>query len=174
MWTLEKAVYGFRESPFLWSQERDARLEELRWKVGTTQYRLSRCASDSQVWKLLEVQAGKILILGVLVVCVDGFLLQTGDGPLRNAFLAALANVWTLAKEESLTTTNPITFLGIELVARANGDVFLHQQGFVKTILQKHEKSTAKGLPSVQIDKLPTEPDPPTPADLKALQQFFG
>ena len=31
LWTLDKAVYGLRESPALWAKERDERLEELRW-----------------------------------------------------------------------------------------------------------------------------------------------
>lgn len=34
LWTLEKAVYGPRESPALWSTERDSKLRQLEWVVG--------------------------------------------------------------------------------------------------------------------------------------------
>ena len=34
-WTLDRAVYGLRESLFLWAQERDKRLTDLRWTVET-------------------------------------------------------------------------------------------------------------------------------------------
>ena len=40
LWTFEKAVYGFRESPRLWSDERDKQLDLVRWNVGSTQYYL--------------------------------------------------------------------------------------------------------------------------------------
>ena len=35
LWTLDKAVYGLRESPRLWSDERDKQLTQVRWKVET-------------------------------------------------------------------------------------------------------------------------------------------
>jgi hypothetical protein len=56
---------------------------------------------------------------------VDDFLLQVTAGAMRDAFLASLASVWTLAKEEDFTVAHPITFLGIDIVLRPNGDVFL-------------------------------------------------
>ena len=172
LWTLDKAVYGLRESPYLWSQERDKQLSDLKWTIGSKTYKLSRCDSDSQVWRLVENQ--NKTILGLMVVYVDDFLLQTIEGPIRDGLLTALKKVWTLAKEETLTADHSITFLGIDLVRRVNGDVYLHQSEFVHSILKKHDKANAKGNPSVQIDKLPTEPDIPTPAELKSLQQFSG
>ena len=54
LWTLEKAVYGLRESPALWSAERDSKLRQLEWIVGKKTYYLRCCSSDSQVWMLTE------------------------------------------------------------------------------------------------------------------------
>ncbi len=113
-WTLEKAVYGLRESPLLWSQERDTQLTDLRWKVKVSStmersFRLQRCSSDSQVWMLREDHPGRNTLLGVLVVYVDDFLLQAKLGAMRDSFLAALGVIWTLAKEEILTQLHPIT-----------------------------------------------------------------
>ena len=51
-------------------------------------------------------------VLGVLVVYVDDFLLQTEEGKMRDSLLAELKKIWTLTKEETLTESHPITFLG--------------------------------------------------------------
>ena len=37
-WTLYKAVYGLRESPALWGEERDRTLRNLKWSVKNTTY----------------------------------------------------------------------------------------------------------------------------------------
>ena len=126
LWTLEKAVYGLRESPFLWSQERDTQLLALRWKVKERVFRLERCSADSQVWLLREDHPDRNTLLGVLIVYVDDFLLQVKGGPMRDAFLGALGALWKLAKEEILTVSNPITFLGIDIVLKPNGDCLLY------------------------------------------------
>ena len=172
LWTLDRAVYGLRESPALWSGERDAQLSKLRWKLYNREFLLERCTADSQLWKLQS--SGKNDILGMLVVYVDDFLLLAPLGDLRNALLAALNQVWTLTKEETLDGTKPLTFLGIDLTLKNNGDVLLSQEGFVNSILEKHLEKSSKGNKCVQIDKLPDDPDVPSPKDLKALQGFSG
>ena len=129
-WTLDKAVYGLRESPFLWSQERDKQLTMVRWTVDGKSYRLRQGDADSQLWYLQEDIPGTGKILGLLVVYVDDFMLQAPQGSLRDSFLAALGSAWILAKEETLSVSHPITFLGIELELRDNSDLFLHQKGY--------------------------------------------
>ena len=54
-WTLEKAVYGLRESPYLWGEERDKQLSALRWFVKNREFELKQCTGDSQVWVLKAV-----------------------------------------------------------------------------------------------------------------------
>ena len=165
-WTLDKAVYGLRESPCLWEGERDSKLEKLTWMVGKTKFCLKRCSADSQVWILKEDRPDRNALLGFLIVYVDDFLLQVSAGAMRDAFLASLASVWTLAKEEDLTVANPIIFLGIEIVLRPNGDVFLHQRRFLESLLTKHNMTKCKGNTCVQVDKPPEVLDLPTPAQL--------
>ena len=171
-WTLDRAVYGLRESPALWSAERDARLGEAVWTVGKATYHLRRCSSDSQLWVLTEKD--KNSILGLLTVYVDDFLLQAPEGKIRSAFLEKLKTVWTLTKEEVLSTTHPITFLGIEFEMRDNGDIFWHQQAFIKSLLDKYGMSQVKGNSCVQIDKALEDLDTPTDSALKSLQGYSG
>ncbi len=113
-------------------------------------------------------------ILGLLIVYVDDFLLQAPDGGIRSAFLEKLKTIWTLTKEEVLSPTHPITFLGIEMEMQKNGDIFLHQQAFITSLLEKYGMSQNKGNTCVQVDKVPAEPDVPTATVLKSLQGYSG
>ena len=80
-WTLIKAVYGCRESPRLWSEERDRQFLSLTCTVGDKTYYLKRCSGDSQLWILTCVDSSeKQVAHGVLVVYVDDFLLQAEVG----------------------------------------------------------------------------------------------
>ena len=173
LWTLEKAVYGLRESPALWSAERDSRLRQLEWTVGGITYFLRCCPSDSQVWMITKKGDSSNTVHGILVVYVDDFLLQSEAGPVRDGFLSALSAVWTLDKESTLEPGKPFTFLGIEMIMQTNGDILLHQRAFVDSLLDKYGLSRLKGNASVQIDKLPQEAIP-SPAELKKLQTHSG
>ena len=123
------------------------------------------------MWILSE--KGSKNLLGILVVYVDDFLLQTKEGQMRDAFLGALSKVWTLDKEEILKVESSITFLGIEIYMRKNGDILLHQRKFIEGLLEKYGMSRTKGNSSVQIDKLPQE-DIPTPAALRHCRLTAG
>jgi hypothetical protein len=173
LWTLEKAVYGLRESPALWSAERDGKLRQLEWTVGGKTYHLRCCPSDSQVWLLSQKGDNTNRLLGILVVYVDDFLLQAAAGPVRDAFLAALGQVWILDKEQTLTKGTPFTFLGIEMIMQTNGNILLHQRQFIDSLLEKYGLTRAKGNTSVQTDKFPEEALP-SPAELKKLQTHSG
>ena len=117
LWTLEKAVYGLRESPRLWSDERDKQLTLVRWNVGSKPYYLHRCTADSQFWRIQEVSPTdkQQKLHGIMVVYVDDFLFQTADGPIRSGLLAALKEIWKLDKEVTLSMTQGLTFLGIDM-----------------------------------------------------------
>ena len=73
VWRLKKAVYGLRQSPKWWSDERDAKLRTLKAKVKGSTYHLKQNEADTQVWTIREV--GKEQILGALCVYVDDFLI---------------------------------------------------------------------------------------------------
>ena len=53
-WTLDKAVYGLRESPALWGKERDRTLRALQWMSGKHRY-LEQCTGDSQIWYIPQI-----------------------------------------------------------------------------------------------------------------------
>ena len=148
-------------------------LRKLEWSAGGKTYYLRCCPSDSQVWLLTQKHDPTNKLLGILVVYVDDFLLQTQGGLMRDSFLAALGKVWTLDKEQTLEVGSPFTFLGIEMEMRKNGDVLLHQRAFTDMLLSKYGLGRIKGNTTVQIDKLPEELIP-SAAALKKLQCHSG
>ena len=101
-------------------------------------------------------------------------LFQAADGPIRSGLLAALKEIWKLDKEVTLSITQGLTFLGIDMVLRKNGDVFLHQERFVDSILEKYSMQGCKGNRCVQIDKLPIDDDVPLMTKLQQLQSYSG
>ena len=60
------------------------------------------------------------------------------------------------------------------MVLRKNGDVFLHQERFVDSILEKYSLQGCKGNKCVQIDKLPMDDDVPLMPKLRQLQSYSG
>ena len=52
LWTLDAAVYGLRESPKWWGDERDKQLRNVKWTDTKMKrpYFLERCSADSQLW----------------------------------------------------------------------------------------------------------------------------
>ena len=60
VWKLRRAVYGLRQSPKWWSDERDSRLRSLRFTVGSHDYYLQQNDADTQVWMLAKRLEAKI------------------------------------------------------------------------------------------------------------------
>ena len=108
------------------------------------------------------------------IVYVDDFLLSTFLGPIRDALLQALKEIWTLAKEKILTIDSPITFLGIDLQLAKNGDLTLTHKGFTQQLLEKHGLGDANPIRCIQMGPLPPGLDVPTPKVLKELQVYRG
>ena len=52
--------------------------------------------------------------------------------------------------------------------------MFLHQERFTDSLLDKYNKQNCNSNRYVHIEKLPEDPDPPTPAVLKKLQGYSG
>ena len=49
-WKLNRAVYGLKQNPKWWSDERDLHLSKLTWESGNDSFYLEQNNADSQVW----------------------------------------------------------------------------------------------------------------------------
>ena len=172
VWKLNRAVYGLRQSPKWWSDERDRHLRDLNWTVGQDHYHLEQNPSDSQVWSIKKGTSPTIY--GLICVYVDDFLVLAEDGLCRDKFIEKLTSLWEFGKERALTPGTSITFLGLDWYRRSNGDLFLTQERFTKELLAKHGMQNCKPSQSVTMDKPPAEADLPDLKQLRELQGYAG
>eukprot|EP00959_Pyramimonas_sp_CCMP1952_P201384 4211344-Pyramimonas_sp.AAC.1 len=66
----------------------------------------------------------------------------------------------------------PLTFLGIDLHLRDNGDIYLNQEKLTSSILTKYSMDACNSIKCVQMGPLPAEPDVPRPEILRQLQAY--
>ena len=95
---------------------------------------------------------------------------------MRQHMLDAIGKIWKLAKEQVLDANDPepFTFLGIDLVPKADGSALLTQERFIKGMLEKYGLEQCNALKNVTMEKIPETEDPPTPDRLRALQGHGG
>ena len=119
LWVAHRAIYGLRQSPRAWGNERDEKLRAARWTHAGDSWRLQQCQSDSQVWKLVrEVRAPKLSrnreaaagpdhsagvapkatdeAYGLIFVYVDDFLLLMPRGGPRDALKKHMQSIWEM------------------------------------------------------------------------------
>jgi len=78
IWIVRKALYGLREAPRAWGDERDRQLRPLRVATRTMMYRFKQLVTDPSMWKILAtpvtVLLPKLEMRKSLVTLVDLFL----------------------------------------------------------------------------------------------------
>ena len=173
VWKLNRAVYGLRQSPKWWSDERDAHLSKLTWEVGNDTVYLEQNAADSQVW-CFRRRGHPAELHGLLCVYVDDFLIMVKEGPGREQFIKAITNLWEFGKERVLSPESPFTFLGLDWIQRPDGGIYLVQERFTKELLEKYGMAQCKPAKSVSLDRPPMKEDIPTPDQLRELQAYAG
>ena len=106
LWVLRKAVYGLRIAPRAWGAERDTRLTEVTWSADGKNYRLIQCASDSQVWRIVETMGSPCAArsgehettLGLLICYVDDLLLLSPEGKMRTGLKDTIKKIWEITE----------------------------------------------------------------------------
>ena len=97
-WTLRRAVYGLRQSPKAWGDERDRQFHALSWQYEGATYRIAQCVNDTQVWRVIRgADEDASTFMGLVVAYVDDLLLLFPCSGLRIAFNEALRRLWTLS-----------------------------------------------------------------------------
>ena len=183
LWTLRKAVYGLRIAPRQWGLERDRQLKQVSWMANGLKHRLVQCFNDSQVWRIVAEHpdgsdpavSSPGETLGLLITYVDDFLLLMRNGNVKDGLIQTLRAIWTMSSQVDLVPNQPFTFLGLEMEKRDNGDIYMHQRGFISKLLANHGLDPcSKGNQNVVMAN-PTESDGPPDAQLlKRLQGFSG
>lgn len=100
LWPVDKAVYGFRQSPKRWGTHRDLTLQEVRWDSEGRRFYMTQTQGDQNLWKIMDEQdrVGEEP-KGLLLVYVDDLMvLSTKD--LVEGCLRRISECWELSSPE--------------------------------------------------------------------------
>ena len=98
-WLVKKAIYGLKESPLLWSKERDRRLEKMTVEVQSQEdptvkeeYFVKKLQSDPNTWHILK-KGDEDNSKGLLLTYVDDILVATSE-EIGDAVMKAIDRIW--------------------------------------------------------------------------------
>ena len=140
VWHVKKAIYGLREAPRLWQQERDQKLRDLEFKYRDKLAHLVQSYIHPSLWFIAEgprettlgvppfdhclrsdewtARLHKHTILGYVGVYVDDLLIA-GPRSLNDSMIRAVQNVWKTSAPEHLGPDSDcvpiLRFLGMNL-----------------------------------------------------------
>ncbi|CAE7799184.1 GIP, partial [Symbiodinium necroappetens] len=119
LWRVDRALYGFRRSPRLWSRFRDRRLSSARidYKGGHVSLRQSR--ADANVWAIVYAAEAEEIILGYLNIYVDD-VLYAGHPEAIQAVQDWLTSEWKASELSWASESSAIRFLGLEIEVEYN------------------------------------------------------
>ena len=177
-WEVDRALYGLRESPAIWSEFRRQRLKEakVKWKDG--HLLLKPSIVDPEVWMILYCVDGVSDVLtGVLVTYVDD-LLYLAERATIEVLHAWLCEEWPSSPLE--WTEDGTRYLGVEIV-QTEGHFLISQRGYLENLVRSYDFEPGQQirLPCprewlVDEDAPGEEMEQYTPEELKAAQKITG
>ena len=180
-----KAVYGFRRSPRLWSQQRDQELAdcEIEIEEDGKKKKLVQTSllSEPNLWKISERESDLNVnpaLEGLLMTYVDDIFI-TGNKVIVDAALAKIGSMWTTSPAEKVSQ-KPIRFLGMEISkvwnpSTSSEDWYVNQESFIKDLVNKYEEVKPKRIPITKDHAALSIPEePPTAETVKKAQKQVG
>ncbi|CAE8597959.1 unnamed protein product [Polarella glacialis] len=177
LWIVHKALYGLRESPKAWAVSRDKKLVNFEVTVGTQKFTLRQSAADPNSWAVVNQKGEK---MGIVIVYVDD-IVATGPEDLVDEIMSWVGRTWECTEVHSIDDPDGMTFCSIVIIRyAAGGGITLHQNKYIKDLVQRHGLCDANPLPLI-FDKdeclLPGEPEDETTVnaeDVRAAQAITG
>ena len=132
-WLVKKAICGLRETPLLWSIEREKKMSKMKIKVPSKDdpskvdiYFLKKLQSDPNTWHILkegEEEESKALLL----TYVDDILVATTE-EIGNATMKAIDLTWNCSEEEVVQEgSKGVSFCGI-VIEKLPSSYFMRQK----------------------------------------------
>ena len=141
-WLLSRALYGLRECPRLWDQERDAQLKHLKVPLSDKEASLVQSVTDPSLWTV--TCNGQVL--AKLCTYVDDMLV-TGPSHVVHAVLNAIGRLWQSSEPtvlEALDQGQTWRFCGVDVERLADGGLRLHQKRYLQDLMAKWGLGEAK------------------------------
>ena len=154
-WEAEKAVYGYRRSPRLWSTHREI-------QVRGEECFLQQMMTEGDLWKVMKSSLeGQVEppneCLGLVLVYVDDLLIL-GTPDVRDAVIQALQAKWETSEPEDVGQEKGVRFLGTELWCVPGGEWKITQENYTIDLLKRNLGSDMSLWPQKKVP-LWKEPD---------------
>ena len=137
LWRVDRALYGFRRSPRLWSTFRDARLRDAKYQLEGRSASLKQLKADENVWAVTTNEVfGKETVEVYVNIYADD-IVYAGS---REAILAThdwLCQAWKSIPLSWASDEEGIRFMGLEIYQNGRG-YRVAQQGYIKELLRYH------------------------------------
>ena len=182
-WLVVKAIYGYKQSPRLWSDYRDERMAQLRVEDGGKRFRLQQLLSEPNIWKILEIkpadgheslekdwledwmvvddeepehsEKSQAVLRGILLVYVDDLLILGEQKPIQ-LVVEAIRSLWETSTPEEINEESGTRFLGMELWRSSSGVWKATQINYTTDLLQRNLQGD---MESWQTKKVPMPKD---------------
>ena len=146
------AIYGLREAPNLWSEERTESMTKVRftsegehYSVIVSQIHKSLCLTvktsslkdnppTDHVGLTVRVKPHEVIAMSGIYV--DDYL-TAGLPSIVDSFMQTLRRLWKSSEPQYLTIDHELTFLGVILQFISEG-ILLHQRLYTEDLLQEH------------------------------------
>ncbi|CAE7373674.1 RE1, partial [Symbiodinium necroappetens] len=177
IWLIQKALYGFRESPKWWAIHRDSVLETAQWSSGGEHFHLQQLRSESNIWAIVSSSGA---CAGHLLIYVDDLLLVTEEF-IACDFVKWIKARWDCTELSTATEDSPLKFLGVDIyeVRDKHGLVGfrLGQEGYIDELLRSHDVvASARATTPVPKDWVREAPEAEqfSQAELRSAQRITG
>ena len=136
-----RPLYGLREAPALWAQFRSEKLAALKVPFREGFLVLKSVVTDSELWRIMFMDAeGELTLCGLLVTYVDD-LLYLCLKCVMEVLHQAVKAMWPCSALEFAAQGEGVRYLGMELYERDHG-FLLGQSGYIETLLKSHGMSS--------------------------------
>jgi hypothetical protein len=178
------ALYGYRESPRLWSDYRDVEMSNMEIDCQGGVLTLQQMITEPNMWRMMLRQPGPFEttqaeeFVGLVLVYVDD-LLVLGTSEATKAMILAVRQKWETSEPECIGITNEVRFLGTELWRKEDGTWLMTQANYIKDLLKRNlggEMSSwsARRIPLAKEPEVVDNPEEKTAANVKEAQKVVG
>ncbi|CAL1145464.1 unnamed protein product [Cladocopium goreaui] len=177
------ALYGYKESPKLWSDYRDQEIAKMELPCEGGILTLQQMITEPNMWRMMlkqpgpNVQTNEEEFVGLLLVYVDD-LLVLGFPSSIAAVIQGVQAKWETSEPETINMQKEVRFLGAELWRREDGAWLMTQTNYIKDLLKRNLGADPTTWPTRKIP-LVKEPEviegeEKTPMAVKEAQRVIG